>query len=239
MRPSGPLPPRVYWVRRLLLLVVLVVVISMVWWAVQKVTGSAEESTAGPTGTASSGADGDEASEADTSVQDPSEQDPSEQDADDPSDAAGDERGRGDKERGRQPNRSELRAPTGPCAVGDIDVDIEVSDVRQGRRNEIVLLFTGPPRSACDLGITPDTLAIRITSGDDVVWSSDACPDKLLARQLVVRDRPAARYTFTWDGRRSTGSCAGTGQKAMAGGYWVETALIGAAANEAYFDVLA
>src|SRR5262245_21777933 len=47
MRPYGPLPPRVYWTRRLLALVVLLVVISILWWCVQKVTGNADGSPAG------------------------------------------------------------------------------------------------------------------------------------------------------------------------------------------------
>ena len=32
MRPSGPLPARVYWVRRLLVLAVVVLVVALVWW---------------------------------------------------------------------------------------------------------------------------------------------------------------------------------------------------------------
>ena len=80
---------------------------------------------------------------------------------------------------------------------------------------------------------------LRITSGDDVVWTSDDCPDKLLAEEVVVRADPAGVYTFRWDGHRSTGSCAGAGPVAKPGGYWVEAALIGADAHKAFFDVRA
>ncbi len=92
---------------------------------------------------------------------------------------------------------------------------------------------------ACTLQITPDSLVLRITSGSDVVWSSDDCPDSVPARQLVVRADPATTYGFTWNGRRSVQGCLSPGAMATPGGYWVEAALVGADIHKAYFDVTA
>ena len=114
---------------------------------------------------------------------------------------------------------------------------IKVSDVKAGKANPITLQLTGPAGTACTQAITPSILVLRITSGDDVVWSSDDCPDKLLASEVIVRADPAGTYEFNWNGRRSTGSCAGVGAFAKPGGYWVEAALIGADAHKGYFDV--
>ncbi|MBA3233862.1 MAG: hypothetical protein H0T17_07955, partial [Propionibacteriales bacterium] len=53
MRPSGPLPPRVYWVRRTLLLVVVMVLTAVVWWLVSgsgDAQPEASNTSAAPTG---------------------------------------------------------------------------------------------------------------------------------------------------------------------------------------------
>ena len=110
-------------------------------------------------------------------------------------------------------------------------------DVRSGHSSTIRLQLTSTRVAACTLALTPDTLALRIVSGQDLIWSSDSCPDQLPARQLVIRRHPATVYSFAWDGNRSTDSCRGTGAVAKAGGYWVEAALIGAGVHKAYFDV--
>lgn len=114
---------------------------------------------------------------------------------------------------------------------------IEVKDVRSGRPNRVHLVMTSMRATACTLAITPATLALRVTSGDDIVWSSIDCPDDVLAKEIVVRQSPATTYVFDWDGRRSVESCHSPGSAAEPGGYWVEAALIGAEAHEAFFDV--
>jgi hypothetical protein len=53
MRPSGPEPPSVYWVRRLAILVVIITVAVGIWWLVGALTGSgaptSSEATPAPT----------------------------------------------------------------------------------------------------------------------------------------------------------------------------------------------
>jgi hypothetical protein len=115
---------------------------------------------------------------------------------------------------------------------------INVADSVEGHANTATLILTVPASVvACTLPITPDLLVARITSGPDVVWSSTDCPDAVLARQVVVRHDPATVYDLRWNGRRSTPHCAGTGQVAPPGGYWVEAALVGGQPHKAYFDV--
>ena len=77
----------------------------------------------------------------------------------------------------------------------------------------------------------------RVTSGDDVVWSSNDCPNALLARQVVVPTEGTGMYTFSWDGRRSTDGCATKGSVPEPGGYWVEAALVGGQAHKSFFDL--
>lgn len=226
VRPSGPLPPRVYWTRRVLALIVLLVVISLLWWCVQKVTGNADDSAAAPpakqSGDATSGAD-DRAASAPTT----------------PTTSVPADEGQQPRKHKKKKRKAPPLAPTGGCDVSEVAMTIEVSDVDQGKANPIKLELTGPAGTACTQAITSNTLVLRITSGDDVIWSSDDCPDQLLASEVVVRDDPAGVYTFKWNGRRSTGSCAGVGAAAKPGGYWVEAALIGADSHKAFFDVKA
>lgn len=221
MRPSGPLPPRIYWTRRVVALIVLVLVISMLWWLAQKVTGRADDSESSPPTT----------QQTDPS---PTVEQPSTAETTAPVDE-----GQQPRKHKKKNKKAPLPAPTGGCAVKDVAMAIEVSDVDQGKSNPIKLELTGPEGTACTQAITASTLVLRITSGDDVVWNSDDCPDELLAEEVVVRADPAGVYTFDWNGRRSTGSCAGTGSFTEPGGYWVEAALIGADAHKAYFDVRA
>jgi hypothetical protein len=116
---------------------------------------------------------------------------------------------------------------------------IEVADSVQAHRNTATFVFTVPASaSACTLPITPGSLVARITTGSDVVWSSNDCPDALLAKQVVVRHDPATVYSFNWNGRRSTQNCATPGTVAPPGGYWLEAALVGGEPHKAHFDIL-
>lgn len=106
-----------------------------------------------------------------------------------------------------------------------------------GEANKVRLLLTSIKSTACTLAITPESLVLRVTSGPDVIWTSDNCPDKLLARALVVTQDSPTSYDFVWDGHRSTDSCRAPGKVARPGGYWVEAALIGADTHKGFFDI--
>ncbi|MBA3232475.1 MAG: hypothetical protein H0T17_00775 [Propionibacteriales bacterium] len=78
---------------------------------------------------------------------------------------------------------------------------------------------------------------MKVTSGAETIWSSDDCPDELLARQIVVRRDPPTAYRFTWNGQRSTEGCQPDGRAIAPGGYWVEAAFIGGEPHKAFFDI--
>jgi hypothetical protein len=210
VRPSGPLPPRVYWVRRLLLLAIVFLFVLLVWWLVGRVFGKgdpAEAAAPQPTAPAPSSSDG------------------------------GHHRTNHHSKPGGKHHGTGQVQPTGACDPADIAVAVVVKDMNEGASNPVKLTFTSTAAAACTLAVTPDSLALRITSGQDLIWSSDNCPDELLATQLVVRRQQATGYTFNWDGYRSTDSCSAPGTVAKPGGYWAEAALIGAGVHRGYFDV--
>jgi hypothetical protein len=225
MRPAGPLPARVYWVRRLLLAVILVVALSLVWWAVGRVFGggSGPDSAASAGGQSPVNGGGPAAAVGDASNH---------------QQTGGDTKPPGKhRDPKKKSKHHRLAAPSGPCGPTQVDVEVGVHDIAAGRSEPVTLTLKSVGVAACTLAITPDTLALRITSGSDVVWSSDECPNDVLARELVVRAQKPVVYTFTWNGHRSTETCASPGKVAQPGGYWAEAALIGADAHRAYFDV--
>jgi hypothetical protein len=246
IRPAGPLPQRVYWVRRLLVLAIVLVAVALSWSAVGHVLGGAESpaQSAGisgdgqpPTppddgsGTGVGSGTGQGANDQ-TGSQNPAKNGPDKNGPD--KNDKNDKNGKGSHAGGGKPA---LSPPTGDCAPADVGLRLVVDDSRSGAGNPITLKFTSLATAACTLAITPDSLVLRITSGSDVIWTSDDCPDDLLAKELVVRERPATAYTFAWNGYRSTESCNAPGSVASAGGYWAEAALVGADAHRGYFDI--
>lgn len=246
MRPSGPLPPRVYWVRRLLGLALVVILVLAIWWLVfpkgsdgspaaqADLTGNARSSSGTPDPTP----DSPSATSAGGS-RSPSGTHTSSAQGSHRSGAAHQRGAHGP--RGKPPGRTlnpDLESPTANCDPSQVRMSIDVADSVEGRHNTATFVFRLPRAiAACTLAITPDTMVVRVTSGPDVVWSSGDCPDTLLAKEVVVRTDPATVYQFSWNGRRSTDECPAPGAVAAPGGYWVEAALIGGEPQKAYFDV--
>lgn len=242
MRPAGPLPPKVYWVRRLLLLLVVVLVISVVWWLLAG-SGNAEPKASA----ASSSGASPLSSPASTSAgQHPVHKPAATPGVKGPGTPARHGKanqgsaGMDPSTKPRTPSktkRTPLAQPTGTCSPTGVGIKIDVADSTPGEANTATLLLTSTDTPACTLAITPNNLVVRVTSGADVVWSSDDCPDLLRAQEVVVRADPPTAYQFHWDGRRSSPNCQPVDALPTAGGYWVQAALIGGDPHKAYFDI--
>lgn len=261
MRPSGPLPPRVYWVRRLIVGVVAAISFGLVIWLLMRdqSTASADPGPTGPTAAqpSTTGSPGEgpgpgkhgrhgrnaqsvpgtktgPASTADPTTGQPTGRPTSEPPTGQPTS------GPPHSPQTDPPTatHSPLAAPTGDCDPAQVKLSIDVADSVAGHRNPVTFVLTVPRSAeACALQITPDTFVARVTSGPDVVWSSGDCADALLVQQVVVRNDPATVYRFEWNGHRSTEHCATAGEVAPPGGYWIEAALVGGEPHKAFFDV--
>lgn len=236
LRPSGPLPPRVYWTRRLMLIAVIVLVTLLLWWLVTA-AGDANQTEATDVGDSPSTPG---SASTPTTVQPTTSADPTKKPAKrkppTPSTQVPTSTPE-QKQKPPKPTPTPLAEPTGDCDPTGVDMMIDVSDVKAGRDNSAELLLTSTDTPACTLSVTPSTLVVNVTSGDDIVWSSDDCPDTLLAKQLVVRSDPPSSYEFTWTGRRSSDGCQLDSSVVEPGGYWIEAALIGGEPHKAYFDI--
>ncbi len=244
MRPAGPLPPKVYWVRRLVLLLAVVLVLSVVWWLLAG-SGSADPkaSAASSAGATSSPSDPGASTEP---VQRPRQQPAAttKTQGSGPTSRPNKPRqqaaGSGTSTKPRTPTKAKktpLAQPTGTCSPTGVGMEIDVADSAPGEPNTATLLLTSTDSPACALAITPDDLVVRVTSGADVVWSSDDCPDLLRAKEIVVRADPPTAYEFHWNGRRSEQNCQPVDTLPTPGGYWVQAALIGGDPHKAYFDI--
>lgn len=91
--------------------------------------------------------------------------------------------------------------------------------------------------STCSLGITASLLETKIASAQGLAWHSDACPDELPAKNVVVRPQPAVLYSFHWDGYETANTCGDSGKVAPPRRYQVSAALIGGRPHGTYFWV--
>lgn len=223
----GPLSPKVYWRRRLAVLGV----------AVLLVVGLARLLGAGSDG--SSGDDG-KASLADAPASSGSP-------TDDPSDATspsttGQPRKNATAPTATAPSTTAptLAVPDGPCVDRDIAVTPEVTEAVAGPTGDVVIELQVRTISdaACTWKVSPSSLTMKITSGDDDIWSSRECPGAIPKQQVTVRSAVTTTLTVAWNGRRSDEDCSRETAWALTGGYHVSVAALAGEPADAYFDLV-
>ncbi|MDX6365679.1 MAG: hypothetical protein QOK30_755 [Nocardioidaceae bacterium] len=233
MRPSGPLPSRVYWVRRLLVFGVVLLVVAVAWRLLSS-NGAATQTSGSQPDAALSGVGG----SATSSVASP----PTATGTSSPPAAHHKPSHRLSQHRHGSPalpaaKSSAPAAPTGTCDPSDIGIAVSAQDANVGQGTVATLALTTLDGAVCVLQITPSSMVLRITSGGAVVWTSDDCPNLLPARQIVVRPDPATSYRWRWDGRRSVQGCVSAGTVATRGHYALQAALVGAGIYQGTFDI--
>lgn len=130
-----------------------------------------------------------------------------------------------------------LASPDGPCAADEITVTPSASHARAGGDVTIaVQLRTARP--ACTFAVSAKTLAVKITSGSDGIWSSQLCRGAVPTQTVVVRSAQPAVVPVVWNGRRTTdGTCGVTNAWARPGYYHALAAVIGSEPTDAQFQL--
>ena len=216
-RPRGPLPPRVYWTRRVL---VLVVALGLVFGiahllgsgggggtsapaarrvgAVASATPTAPTSPAAPTGPAQTATTRANAS----------------------------------------PSPTPLASPNGPCASSDIVATPSVRGTAYAGKPVVFgMKLTTKVSPACNFDVTAESLAVRITSGSDRVWSTQDCVGAVPRESVVVRKDQPVSVTVVWNGQRSDAECTRTTPWAEPGYYHVVAASFGAEPIDVQFEL--
>lgn len=199
VRPSGPLPPRVYWTRRLLLAAVLLVVV----WAVVRLT-SGPDPQAQVDGAASASS---------TASSEPTPDDRRRRHSAPPP--------------GVSVVPARFTDAAKRCDPSEVTVQPAVSDpVRAGKPVLVQLRMTPSSAQACALELDASSLLVAVTSGERAIWSSTQCTVAVPVRSLVLQPHWSALVEVTWSGQVARDSCDGTEPLAPAGSYTVHAALV-------------
>ena len=207
----GPLPARVYWVRRILVLgtaLLLVLAIGRVLTGgsdASSAPGKAAQLAADPTPTATSATP----TATPTRIQQPG--------------------------KGKTSHAPVLAQPDGPCSGDDIAVEPDVRKPVAGQDVDIVLRLRTLTADACTWRVSHDSLTLKITSGKDDVWSSRECPRAIPRSTVVVRKAVSTSVEVTWNSRRSDDTCSRLTEWAMPGYYHVVAAALAGEPTDAQF----
>ena len=209
-RPRGPLPPRVYWTRRLL---VVVVALGLVF-GIAHLLGSG-----GGTSAPAARRVGAVASATPTTAAAPTQTATTRADA--------------------SPSPTPLASPSGPCASSDIVATPSVRGTAYaGKPVVFAMKLTTKVSPACNWDVTAESLAVRITSGSDRVWSTQDCVGAVPRQSMVVRKDQPVSVTVVWNGQRSDAECTRTTPWAEPGYYHVVAAAFGADPTDVQFPLL-
>ena len=116
--------------------------------------------------------------------------------------------------------------PTGPCAPEDITVSPYVYRAVAWRHSYILLELKTKESPACTWHTSPETIALRVITDKDEIWTSRQCPISVPTRDLVLRNDVGVKIAVVWSGRRSDSRCTGTTRWAPPGWYRVEAAAL-------------
>jgi hypothetical protein len=209
----GRLPARVYWVRRLMVLGVAVLLVV----GVARLLGGSSDASSEPDQAARV------ADTADPTVA-PSTNAPATT---------------GKKHRHQSTTADDpvtrVAMPSGPCSPDDIAVTPSVPKPIAGSDITIVLDVATLTTPACSWTLSNKTLAMKITSGHDLIWTTVDCRRSIPRQDLVLRSADPVRVELTWDARRSEPGCPVETQWALPGTYHVHVAaLAGTPADVAF-----
>jgi hypothetical protein len=220
----GPLPARVYWTRRLLVLGLALLLVLAIGHLLGGGSDGSDSSTqdravqaaADPTAAATTGT---------TDAATPGPGVPADTEATDPSATA------------TTAAAPVLAEPDGTCADEDVAVTPSIRDAVAGADDgiAIVLLLRTATSPACTWHVSAHSLTVKITSGDDDVWSSRQCPRAIEKQDVVVRNAVTTRVVVTWNGRRSDDSCSRFTDWAMPGWYHVTAAALAGEPSDLQF----
>ena len=182
-RPRGPLPGRVYWVRRTL---VLVVVLGLVFGVGRLLDDGDSSGDSAQVVGADSTTSGPSSPAGPVSTADARPRAHGETPGTDKPTTKGK---RGTSEKTPTP----LAQPTGPCRVDDVVVKPKVIDnAHAGSMVHFRLKLKTQESPACTWTVSSESVVVKITSGPDRIWSSQDCPAAVPNADVVVRkDVPA------------------------------------------------
>lgn len=209
----GPLPARVYWVRRLLVLGTATLLVV----AIARLLGGGSDASSDPD--AQLVADG---SPTATLTDQPTAS----------------ESARKPGKRASKSQEPVLAQPDGPCANDDVAITPKVENAVAGRDVRVVLQLRTLTSQACTWRVSRDSVTVNITSGKDRIWTSRDCPAAIEPRDVIVRQAVTTNVPLVWaQAKRSAEGCTRYTGWAMPGWYHVTAAPLGGEPSDLQFEL--
>lgn len=241
--PRGPLPPRVYWRRRLVTLAVLVGIVVLVgrMFGGDDTEAAADREPSAPAPSASA-SPGPKPTASGEPTAEPSAE-PTRNRAEERRERRR-ERIRERREAAQESRMAELSGPSGPlaqaagpCLASEVVVTPDVEDTDAFAAVPLRVGLSANGDQACTFEFGPDTVALRVTSGDDLIWETLNCQSALEEQSVVLRPAWLTYVEVDWTGRRAGEGCGDTGGFAQPGYYWAEAAALGGEPQRSQFEL--
>ena len=92
---------------------------------------------------------------------------------------------------------------------------------------------------ACTWQLSSETMRLNIVSGHDQIWLSNQCPDAIPAQDVVVRLASVTQVPVQWNARRSDEECSDRTAWALPGFYHVRAGVLGGEPTDVQFELVA
>lgn len=249
--PRGPLPPKVYWRRRLVLVAVLVGVVLLATRVVAGGDGSDDTAPVADKGSAGAsarptdgvGEPGSRGAAREKAQQRRRQSSGGRRNADGSGNTGNSGNSDGSSDSAGSSVTTDLTGASGPlapaagtCKADEVAVAPDVEDTDAYGSVPLRLGLSATGNRACTFELGPDTVALQVTSGDDLIWQTLKCSTVLDEQAVVVRPGWLTYVTVDWSGRRGQEGC-GSGDFAQPGFYWAEAAAIGGEPERGQFEL--
>lgn len=214
----GPLPPGVYWRRRVFVLgTAFALVFVIARWLTGSSDGSSDDDVAEQagaqvqaTGTVTAG----ESTATATTTASPT----------------------GTKGASATPT---LAAPEGTCEASDIAVTPSVAKGAEAGDDVTLRLSLQTLESeACTWQVSRTSLTVKISDGSDELWTTQQCLAVVPTESVVVRRAVATVVELTWNARESAPRCSPRTAWVLPGDYTIAAAALGGEPAEAEFTLV-
>jgi hypothetical protein len=153
--------------------------------------------------------------------------------------ASGSGRGRHHHRLRSTPSSSPVAMPSGPCADDDVAITPSVPHPVAGSDIDLVLDISTITSPACDWTLSGRTLALKITSGSDLIWTTVQCAKVIPTEDLVLRNSAPTRVKLAWNARRSEPGCPKVTDWAKLGTYHLHVAALSGQPQDVTFTLVA
>jgi hypothetical protein len=103
---------------------------------------------------------------------------------------------------------SVLAEPDGNCDPADVRITPGIVGAIAGKPVTIGLSLQTVQAEACYFRIGSDKITLKVSKGGRDIWTSRECPGAIPSQSIVVRHVVATVVQMTWDGRESDSTCS-------------------------------